>query len=81
MLFTRESSDANDAEVDTKIVTDGTKDLSVNYKLRWVNADWKIYDVIIDDISVLANFRSQFHRVITRSSFDTLLRIMKEKQP
>jgi len=81
VLFTRESSDANDAEVDTKIVTDGTKDLSVNYKLRLVNADWKIYDVIIDDISVLANFRSQFHRVITRSSFDTLLRIMKEKQP
>lgn len=81
VFFTRESSDANDAEVDTRIVTDGTKDLSVNYKLHWVNADWKIYDVIIDDISVLANFRSQFHRVITRSSFDRLLRIMKEKQP
>jgi phospholipid transport system substrate-binding protein len=81
VLFTRESNETDDAEVDTKIVTDGSKDLFVNYKLRRVDADWKIYDVIIDDISVLANFRSQFQRVIARSSFAELLRIMREKQP
>jgi ABC-type transporter MlaC component len=48
-------------------------------KINHVDADWKVYDVIIDDISVIANFRSQFQRVITRSSFGELLRL-KAKQ-
>jgi phospholipid transport system substrate-binding protein len=80
MVFMRETSDADSAEVDTRIVTDGAKDLLVNYKLRLVDTDWKIYDVFVDDISLITNLRSQFHRIIARSSFAELLRIMKEKQ-
>jgi len=38
------------------------------------------YDVVVDDISLIDNYRSQFHRMIARSSFKDLLRIMKEKQ-
>jgi phospholipid transport system substrate-binding protein len=80
IVFTRETSDADSAEVDTKIVTDGAKDLLVNYKLRFVDTDWKIYDVFVDDVSLITNLRSQFHRIIARSSFAELLRIMKGKQ-
>jgi len=79
VLFTREWNNANSAEVDTKIVTNGAKDLVVSYKMHLIDDDWKVYDVIIDDISLVDNYRSQFHRMIMRSSFEDLLRILKEK--
>jgi phospholipid transport system substrate-binding protein len=44
------------------------------------NGNWKIYDVVIENISLVNNYRSQFNRVITRSSFDDLMQKMKDKQ-
>lgn len=80
ILYTREFNDATSAEVDTRIVNNGAKDLLVNYKLHFSDADWKVYDVVIDDISLVDNYRSQFNRVIARSSYAELVRILKEKQ-
>jgi phospholipid transport system substrate-binding protein len=45
-----------------------------------VNEDWKVYDIVVDNISLVNNYRSQFHRVIVQSSFENLVRRMKEKQ-
>ena len=66
--------------MDTKIVADTRADVSINYKLHSVNKKWKVYDLVIEDISLVNNYRSQFDRVIARSSFEDLVRIMKEKQ-
>ena len=46
--------------------------------MHFVEEDWKVYDVIIDDESLVDNYRSQFHRVIARSSFEGLIRIMRK---
>ena len=81
VLYTRESEDQNYAQVDTKIVGDNQPPLAINYKLRRVDKEWKVYDLVIEDISVVNNYRSQFNRVIARSSFAELVRTMKEKQP
>jgi len=40
----------------------------------------KVYDVIIEDISLVSNYRSQFDRVLARSSFGKLLETMKERR-
>jgi phospholipid transport system substrate-binding protein len=80
VLYTREVEDKEYAEVDTKIVADKRADVSINYKLHSVNKQWKVYDLVIEDISLVNNYRSQFDRVIARSSFEDLVRIMKEKQ-
>jgi len=66
--------------VDTKIVTEKRPPVTINYKLHSVDKEWKVYDLVIEDISVVNNYRSQFNRVITRSSFEELVRVMKEKQ-
>jgi phospholipid transport system substrate-binding protein len=79
VLYTRESEDQNYAQVDTKIVSDNQPPLTINYKLRRVDQEWKVYDLVIEDISVINNYRSQFNRVIARSSFTELVRTMKEK--
>jgi phospholipid transport system substrate-binding protein len=81
VLYTRESEDQNYAQVDTKIVGDHQSPVTINYKLHNVDKEWKVYDLVIEDISVVNNYRSQFDRVIARSSFAELVRTMKEKQP
>ncbi len=80
VLYTREIADKDYAEVDTKIVADKRADVSIVYKLHHVNDEWKVYDLVIEDISLVNNFRSQFDRVIAKTSFKDLVHIMKEKQ-
>jgi phospholipid transport system substrate-binding protein len=80
VLYLRESEDQSDAQVDTKIIGENRSPLSINYKLHSVDGEWKIYDLVIEDISVVNNYRSQFDRIIAHSSFADLVRTMKEKQ-
>jgi phospholipid transport system substrate-binding protein len=67
------------AEVDTKIVDSHGQPFSVNYRLRNGGGDWKVYDVGIENVSLVNNYRSQFNRVLAKSSFEELLKTMKEK--
>ena len=55
VLYTRESEDQNFAQVDTKIVGDNQPPLAINYKLHRVDKEWKVYDLVIQDISVVNN--------------------------
>jgi len=80
IVYGRETQDKDFAEVDTKIITNKGQEFSVNYKLRSDERDWKVYDVVIENISLVNNYRSQFHRVLANSSFDNLLHRMREKQ-
>ena len=80
VLYTRETEDQSYAEVDTKIVAEKRQSITINYKLHSINQEWKVYDLVIEDISVVNNYRSQFDRVIARSSFEDLVRAIKEKQ-
>jgi phospholipid transport system substrate-binding protein len=75
-----EKQDDEFAEVNTKIITKKGEEFAVNYKLRQAGNEWKIYDVVIENISIVNNYRSQFNRVIAQSSFDDLFRKMKDKQ-
>lgn len=80
ILYEKELLDKDFAEVQTKIVTKNGEQYSVDYRLRLVDDTWKVYDVIIEGISLVSNYRSQFNRVISKSSYKELLRAMKEKQ-
>jgi phospholipid transport system substrate-binding protein len=79
IVYLRERVDQNLAQVDTRIVMSKGDPLSVSYRLHLMADDWKIYDVVIDDISLVSNFRSQFSRILAYGSFDELLRKMREK--
>jgi phospholipid transport system substrate-binding protein len=79
IVYGREKQNSDRAEVDTQIVTKKGEAFSVNYKLYATNQEWKIYDVVIEDISLVNNYRAQFNRLFTNSSQD-FLRKLKEKQ-
>jgi phospholipid transport system substrate-binding protein len=78
--YTRELQEKDNAEVQTTLTTKGEAAYSINYRLRLVDKDWKVYDVVIENISVVNNYRSQFSRVISKSSYEELVRAMKEKK-
>jgi phospholipid transport system substrate-binding protein len=79
ILFVQESIESNRAQVKTKIVPDKGEPTSVSYRLHRVEGHWKIYDVVVDDISIVVNYRSQFNRILTRGTFDDLLKQLREK--
>ena len=81
ILYGRENVAQDQAEVDTKIVTKKGEQIPVNYKLRAAGGDWKVYDVVIENISRVNNFRSQFSRILANASFGELLKKLESKSP
>ncbi|MFQ5903890.1 MAG: phospholipid-binding protein MlaC, partial [Candidatus Binatia bacterium] len=79
-IYLRENLDGSYAEVKSRIATHQGEEISLNYKVHLVNGEWKVYDIVAENISLVNNYRSQFNRVITNSSYEELIRKMKEKQ-
>ena len=77
--FLKELDGDNYADVATKIIDNKGQEYSVNYRLHKVSEDWKVYDVVIEDISLVNNYRSQFNRVLAKSSYEELVSTMKGK--
>ncbi len=66
--------------VDTKIVQAGKEPIPVTYLLEKADDDWKVYDVTVDNISIIANYRNQFNRIINEEGFPKLMAVLREKQ-
>jgi phospholipid transport system substrate-binding protein len=79
VVFTKETVDNGYAQVDTRVIGKNNESYSVAYRLHRLSSKWTIYDVVAENISVVNNYRSQFDRVIARSSFEDLVKTMKEK--
>jgi phospholipid transport system substrate-binding protein len=79
ILYGKENVDQNQAEVETKLVSKKGEQLAVNYKLQNGGGDWKVYDVVIENISLVNNFRSQFNRILANASFADLLQKLESK--
>jgi phospholipid transport system substrate-binding protein len=78
--YLKERVDNNYAEVDTKLVDNKGQEFSIVYRLYNTGGDWKVYDVVIEDISLVNNYRAQFSRVLAKSSYAELVDRMKKKQ-
>ncbi len=79
IVYLNERVDGGFADVGSKILTSRGEEYSVNYKAHLVSNEWKVYDVIAENISLVNNFRSQFNRVIANSSYEELLRRLRDK--
>jgi phospholipid transport system substrate-binding protein len=79
VVYTGESVDNEYAQVDSRIFDKNGQTYSVVYRLHRVDGKWRIYDVVAENISLVNNYRAQFNRVIAKSSFEELLKSMKQK--
>jgi phospholipid transport system substrate-binding protein len=79
VVYSGESVDNEYAQVDSRIIDKKGQTYSVVYRLHRVDGKWRIYDVVAENISLVNNYRAQFNRVIAKSSFEELLKIMKQQ--
>jgi len=63
----------------TVLLREGEKPIKVDYRMRWVDGKWKVYDVIVEDISLTGNYRNQFNRVINNHGYPELVRMLQDK--
>lgn len=66
------------AEVQTKVVSPKVQ-IPLDYRLLKKNGEWRVYDVVIDGVSLMKNYRGQFARIIDSDSFETLLEKLRTK--
>lgn len=78
--YPREMMDGRFADIESRIMTQKGGDFTILYRAQLVSSEWKVYDVVIENISLVNNYRSQFNRVITNSSYEELVQRMKEKE-
>jgi len=79
VVFARETVEQEYAEVESKLINLKHEESRVLYRLKRSEGKWKIYDAVIEDISIVNNYRSQFNRVISKSSYEELKKMLREK--
>jgi phospholipid transport system substrate-binding protein len=66
-------------EVKSNIITADGRQIPLDYRLIKKGADWRVYDVVIEGISLVQNYRSQFRDILSKQSPTELLQFMREK--
>jgi len=79
VIFGRETIDQDFAQVESTVINAKGEEVSVIYRLRRTDGKWKVYDAVIENISIVNNYRSQFDRVISKYSYEELVKRLKEK--
>ena len=75
----RAAPGATDVTVRTTIPQDGEFPMPVNYSLELIDNQWKVYDVEIDGLSLVANYRSTFAKEINKSGLEGLIKLLEQR--
>ena len=76
----RMADGATTASVKTSIVQSGGQPIAVNYTLeKQVDATWKVYDIVIEGVSLVTNYRGQFAQEIRQNGLDSLIKKLADK--
>jgi phospholipid transport system substrate-binding protein len=79
IVYIKEIVEEEYAEVKSKVVTAGRDEFTLDYRLFKQNGKWMVYDVIIEGVSLVSNYRSQFNKIITNSGYDKLVQKLQSK--
>jgi len=79
IVYLGETVDGDFATVRSKIITGNGAEIPVDYRLHLVGSRWAVYDVAVQGVSFVANYRGQFDKIIRGSSFAALMRDLKGK--
>lgn len=76
--YLNERTEKEYAEVRTKILS-GKTEIPLDYRLVNRGADWRVYDVVVDGVSLVNNYRGQFTKIIRASSYSDLVEQLRKK--
>lgn len=78
--YTDETVDGDQATVKTMVVTPKGTAIPVDYRMHRVNDRWLVYDVVIEGVSLVANYRTQFNRIVRTESYAALVQKLRDRQ-
>lgn len=79
IVFGRETMvSETQAEIQTKIVTP-SKEIPISYRVLLKEGAWKVYDVVIESVSLVMNYRTQFNDILEKNKPEQLLEILRKK--
>jgi phospholipid transport system substrate-binding protein len=79
IVYLKESVEGEYAEVKSKVVTARRDEYTLDYRLINKGGQWLVYDVVIEGVSLVSNYRTQFNRVITGQGYDELVKKLRTK--
>jgi phospholipid transport system substrate-binding protein len=80
VVFAGEMVDGDQATVRTRIITKQRTEVPVDYRMFQRDGRWQVFDVNIEGVSLVSNYRTQFNAIIVRSSYQDLVAKLKAKQ-
>jgi phospholipid transport system substrate-binding protein len=78
--YTNETINGDEATVKTTLITPRGSSVPVDYRMHLVTNRWLVYDVIIEGVSLVSNYRQQFNKVVVTESYPALVQKLKAKQ-
>lgn len=80
IVYTKELVDGDYAEVKSKVITAKQDEYTLDYRLMKKDAtSWMVYDVVIEGVSLVSNYRTQFNRIISTSGYPELVKKLQAK--
>lgn len=79
IVYLNERVEGEYAEVRSKVVTAKRDEYSLDYRLMNKGGKWMAYDVVIEGVSLVSNYRGQFNKIITNEGYPALLKKLKSK--
>lgn len=80
ITYVGETVEGEYALVRTRIITKQGTEIPIDYRMLLKGGRWRVYDVLIEGVSLVANYRTQFNKIIRTTSYQELVKRMKEKQ-
>jgi phospholipid transport system substrate-binding protein len=79
IIYIKELVDGDRAEVKSKVLTAKRDEFTLDYRLLNENGKWMVYDVVIEGVSLVSNYRGQFNRIISANGYGELVKKLQNK--
>ncbi|AJE04795.1 MlaC/ttg2D family ABC transporter substrate-binding protein [Geobacter pickeringii] len=79
VVYGKEIVEGESAEVRSRIITTKRDEYALDYRLMKKGGKWMVYDVVIEGVSLVANYRTQFNKIITSEGYPALVKKLRAK--
>ena len=79
IVYIKEILEEDHAEIKSKVITAARDEFTLDYRMFKHEGKWMVYDVVIEGVSLISNYRSQFNKIITANGYDKLVKKLQSK--
>jgi phospholipid transport system substrate-binding protein len=79
VVYDEQKIEGEYALVKTRVLDYKNTNVQLDYRLRLIQGEWKVYDVVVEGVSLVENYRGQFNSILANKTFDALLSQLREK--